>query len=67
MHSLTLPLNLGNSELKTRKLDKLRLGKTNYKERDLSKRKRKLLQAHQKHKGDKVQENEAVIYASGPF
>lgn len=47
--------------------DKLRLGKAIYKETDTSKRKRKLLRAHRKQKGDQAQEKGGVTYASGSF
>ena len=35
--------------------------------RDSSKKKRKLLRARRKHKGDQAQKNEGVTYASGAF
>ena len=48
-------------------IDKLRLSKATYKERDAAKRQRKLLRAQWKHKGDQAQENEGVTYAAGSF
>ena len=48
-----------------RRIDKVRPSKATYKEIDASKRRRKLLRAQRKQKGDQAQENEGVSYASG--
>ena len=47
--------------------DKLRVKKAVYKERDTSKRKRKLLRARRKQKGDQAKQNEGEVYAPGSF
>ena len=47
--------------------DKLRVNKAVYKERDTSKRKRKLLRARRKKKGDQAKQNEGEVYAPGSF
>ena len=47
--------------------DKLRVNKAVYKERDTSKRKRKLLRARRKQKGDQAKQNEGEVYAPGSF
>ena len=47
--------------------DKLRVNKAVYKERDTSKRKRKLLRARRKQKGDQAKQNEGEVYAAGSF
>jgi hypothetical protein len=47
--------------------DNLRIQKGNVKASETSKKRRKILRAQRKRKGDKTQENEGVTYAAGAF
>ena len=47
--------------------DNLRIQKGNVKATEESKKRRKILRAQRKRKGDKAQENEGVTYAAGAF
>ena len=47
--------------------DRLRVQNANQKAEDKIKRKRKILRAQRKHKGDKAQEKEGLTYAAGEF